>query len=330
MKYRALGTSGLNVSAEGLGCAGMSAYYGQTDEPESVATILRALDMGVNFLDTAETYGHGANEELIGRAIAGRREDVVLATKYGGSVIDGKFVMTRPDQIRNSCDASLRRLGTDYVDLYYGHRIDSTVPIEESVGAVAELVAAGKVRHIGLCEASATTIRRAAKVSPIAAVQCEWSLWTRDAEAEVLPAARESGVGIVAYSPLGRGFLTGKFSSSEEFADGDIRQAMPRFQRENLANNQKIIDQMREMAAEKECTIGQLALAWVLSQGEDVVPIPGTKRRPYLEENIAAVGVQLDADDQAKLAEAASGVVGDRYGSGPTGSPTYGETPLPA
>ena len=276
---------------------GMSAWYGETDEDESIATIHRALDLGLNFLDTADVYGasFGENEQLVGRAIAERRDEVVLATKFGNAVdaAGNRSVNGRPEYVRAAIEASLQRLGLEYVDLYYQHRVDKTVPIEETVGAMAELVAAGKVRHLGLSEASPDTIRRAHAVHPITALQSEYSLWTRDPEDGVLAATRELGIGFVAYSPLGRGFLTGRFHSPDDFADGDFRRYQPRFQGESFERNFDLVERVQELAAEKGVTAGQVALAWVLARGDDVVPIPGTKRRSYLEENIAAADVEL-------------------------------------
>jgi len=303
---RSLGTSGLVVSAEGLGCMGMSEFYGPGDETESVATIRRALDLGVTFLDTADMYGPFLNEELVGRAIAGRRDEVVLATKFGiVRTADPRERSFRGDAayVRQACESSLGRLGVDHIDLYYQHRSDPGVPIEETVGAMAELVAEGKVRFLGLSEASPATLRRASAVHPIAALQSEWSLWSRDIEAEVVPTARELGIGIVAYSPLGRGFLTGDITSPEDFAGGDFRKFQPRFTGDNFTHNLALVDRVRELAAAKGCTAGQLALAWVLSRGDDVVPIPGTKRRSYLEQNAAAADVVLDAADLSAIAE---------------------------
>jgi aryl-alcohol dehydrogenase-like predicted oxidoreductase len=306
---RTLG-QGLEVSAQGLGCMGMSQIYGPTDETESLATIARALELGVTFLDTADVYGLGHNEQLVGRAIAGRRADVVLATKFGivRRPDDNTFrsVNGRPEYVRSACDASLERLGVDHIDLYYQHRADPNVPIEETVGAMAELVAVGKVRHLGLSEAAPDTIRRAQAVHPISALQSEWSLWSRDVEDEEVPAARELGIGIVPYSPLGRGFLTGQIRSPEDLSRGDFRRGTPRFEGENFARNLDVVERVRTIAAEKGVTAGQLALAWVQAQGDDVVPIPGTKRRTYLEENVAALDVQLTADDMAKLEAVAS------------------------
>ena len=326
---RQLGNSGLTVSAEGLGCMGMSQSYGQGDEAESIATIHHALDSGVNFLDTADAYGNGANEELVGRAIAGRRDELVLATKFSISHVDGKSVINgRPGYVHASCDASLRRLQTDHIDLYYQHRVDPTVPIEDTVGAMAELVAAGKVRYLGLSEVSVRSIRRAVTVHPIAALQSEWSLWTRDIENEVLQVARENGIGIVPFSPLGRGFLTGKLTNPDEFGEGDMRRTQPRFQGENFETNLRLVEKVRELAQEKGCTAGQLALAWVMAQGEDVVPIPGTKRRTYLAENIGAMGVDLTAEDLDRLqAITPPGVAaGARYPQ----EHTYGDSPEPS
>jgi aryl-alcohol dehydrogenase-like predicted oxidoreductase len=304
---RALGRSGLVVSAEGLGCMGMSEFYGVGDETESVATIHRALDSGVTFLDTADMYGPYTNEELVGRAISGRRDEVVLATKFGiVRTADPLVRSIRGDAayVREACEASLRRLGVDHVDLYYQHRTDGGVPIEETVGAMAELVAEGKVRYLGLSEAAPDTLRRACAVHPIAALQSEWSLWSRDIEVEVVPVARELGIGIVAYSPLGRGFLTGQITSPDDFPEGDFRKFLPRFTGENFAHNIELVDRVRELASAKGCTPGQLALAWVLSRGDDVVPIPGTKRRTYLDENVAAADVVLDPADLAAIGQA--------------------------
>jgi aryl-alcohol dehydrogenase-like predicted oxidoreductase len=325
---RTLGRDGLVVSSLGLGCMGMSQSYGAADRGESIATIHRALDLGVTFLDTSDVYGDGHNEELVGEAIAGRRDEVQLATKFslsrtpeGKQLIDG-----RPENVRACAEASLRRLKVDVIDLYYQHRVDPRVPIEDTVGAMAELVAEGKVRHLGLSEASAASIRRAAAVHPIAALQSEWSLWTRDLENEVLGTAREHGIGIVPFSPLGRGFLTGAITSPADFEDDDFRKNQPRFQGEAFAANLRLVDAVRELAAEKGVTAGQLALAWVLAQGDDIVPIPGTKRRPYLEENAASAAVQLSADDLSRLAAIAPpGVAeGTRY---PDAGYSYGDSP---
>ena len=302
---RALGRSGLTVSAQGLGCMGMSWAYGPSDQTESIATIHRALDLGVNFFDTANVYGEGRNEELVGRAIAGRRDEVVLATKFGIVPDPGdryaRNVNGRPEHVHESCDASLARLGVDHIDLYYQHRPDTETPIEDTVGAMAELVAAGKVRYLGLSEASADTIRRAAAVHPIAALQSEWSLFSRDVEGPILDACRELGIGLVPYSPLGRGLLTGAVSSLDELADDDFRRTQPRFQGENLDRNLELVGVIRSIATEKGVTPGQVALAWVQGQGDDVVPIPGTKRRRYLEENVAALDVALSADERDRL-----------------------------
>ncbi len=324
---RTLGRDGLVVSTLGLGCMGMSQMYGAADRGESIATVHRALDLGVTFLDTSDVYGDGHNEELVGEAIAERRDEVQLATKFslrrrsGGMEIDG-----RPENVRACAEASLRRLRVDVIDLYYQHRVDPRVPIEDTVGAMAELVRQGKVRHLGLSEASAASIRRAVAVHPIAALQSEWSLWTRDLEAEVLGVAREHGVGIVPFSPLGRGFLTGAIRSPEDFGEDDWRRGHPRFTGEAFAANLRLVDAVRSMAQELGCTSGQLALAWVLGQGGDVVPIPGTKRRSYLEENVGAAAVQLSDDDLARLSQIAPpGVAqGGRYVDS---SYAYGDSP---
>jgi aryl-alcohol dehydrogenase-like predicted oxidoreductase len=320
---RTLG-QGLTVSALGLGCMGMSQHYGPADREESLATIHRALDRGVTFLDTADVYGDGHNEELVGEAIAGRRDEVQLATKFSLSH-SGRRIDGRPENVRARAEASLRRLGVDVIDLYYQHRVDPQVPIEDTVGAMAELVHQGKVRHLGLSEAGAASIRRAAAVHPITALQSEWSLWTRDLEREVLGVAREHGIGIVPFSPLGRGFLTGAITSPADFEEDDFRKDQPRFQGEAFAANLRLVDAVRELAAEKGVTAGQLALAWVLAQGDDVVPIPGTKRRGYLEENMGAAAVRLSDDDLARLQEIAPpGVaVGGRY----AGEHSYGDSP---
>ncbi len=307
----------LTVSALGLGCMGMSEFYGTTDEQTGIDTIRRALDLGVTFLDTADMYGPFTNEQLVGRAIAGRRDEVQLATKFGNERNpDGGWVGINgsPDYVLRACDASLQRLGVDHIDLYYQHRVDRTVPIEETVGAMGELVEAGKVRHLGLSEAGADTIRRAHAVHPITALQTEYSLFTRDLEDEVLPTIRGLGIGLVPYSPLGRGILTGAIGTGS-LEDGDFRSSNPRFQGEALDANLALVEKVREIAAAKGCTPGQLALAWVLAQGEDVVPIPGTKRVRYLEENVGAADVDLTAEDLAALEEAVprDAVVGQRY-----------------
>ena len=316
MDTRTLGQD-LEVSEQGLGCMGMSAFYGTTDEVESTAAIHRALDLGITFLDTADMYGLGRNEELVGRAIAGRRDEVVLATKFGNVVREdgSRGVDGRPEYVHQAFAASQRRLGVDHVDLYYQHRVDKTVPIEETVVAMAELVAAGKVRHLGLSEASPETIRRAHAVHPIAALQTEYSLWTRDPEDGVLDTCRELGIGFVAYSPLGRGFLTGRFRSAGDFDDGDFRAGLPRLQGENLERNLALVARVEELATAKGVTPAQLALAWVLAQGDDVVPIPGTKRRSYLEQNAAASAIELGTDDLEALDEAfpRGAAAGDRY-----------------
>jgi aryl-alcohol dehydrogenase-like predicted oxidoreductase len=319
MRTRTLG-QGLQVSAQGLGCMGMSAWYGATDEAESITTIHRALELGIVFLDTADIYGHamGDNERLVGRAIAGRRDEVVLATKFGNVRHDdgSREINGKPEYIRQAIDRSLERLGVEHVDLYYQHRVDKTVPIEETVGALKELVEAGKVKHVGLSEASAETIRRAHSVHPVSALQSEWSLWTRDPETNgVLATVRELGIGFVAYSPLGRGFLTGRFQSPDDFEEGDFRRNHPRFTGENFQRNLDLVERVQELAAAKGCTPGQLALAWVLSRGDDVVPIPGTKRRSYLEENAAADTVELTPDELADLDAIfpPDAAAGDRY-----------------
>ena len=318
MENRELGRQGLIASAQGLGCMGMSEFYGHADEGEAIATIHRALDLGVNFLDTADMYGPFTNEMLVGRAIAGRRDQVVLATKFGNQRgEDGAYlgINGSPEYVHSACDASLRRLAVDTIDLYYQHRVDQDVPIEETVGAMKELVDAGKVRYLGLSEASPDTIRRAHAVHPISALQTEYSLWTRDPEDQILPTVRELGIGFVAYSPLGRGFLSGRFQSPDDIPEGDFRKSNPRFQGENFRENLELVDRVREIAAEKEATPGQLALAWVMAQGDDVVPIPGTKRRAYLEENVGAVDVELTDDDLRRIDEVApvGAAAGERY-----------------
>ncbi len=308
LPHRTLGRAGLSVSALGLGCMGMSDFYAGRDDAESVATIQRALDLGVDFLDTADMYGPFTNERLVGRAIKGRREEVLVATKFGNErAEDGSFlgVNGRPEYVRKAADGSLQRLGTDYIDLYYQHRVDRTVPIEETVGAMAELVRAGKVRHLGLSEASPPTIRRAVREHPIAALQTEYSLWTRDPEDEVLPTCRELGIGFVAYSPLGRGFLTGRFRTLDDLPPDDYRRNSPRFQGENFQKNLDLVRRVEEIARRKKLTPSQLALAWVLAQGDDIVPIPGTKQRKYLEENLRALDVELTPAELAEIDEVA-------------------------
>ncbi|MFI8763509.1 aldo/keto reductase [Streptomyces sp. NPDC053792] len=307
----------LAVSAQGLGCMGMSHGYGASDDAQSLATLRHALDLGVTLLDTADFYGAGHNEELIGRAVAGRRDEVVLATKFGFANRLGEPTEVRGDAayVRQACEASLRRLGVDHIDLYYQHRVDPRVPIEETVGAMAELVQAGKVRHLGLSEAGPDTVRRAHAVHPIAALQSEWSLWTRDLEAEIAPVCRELGIGLVPFSPLGRGFLTGRYNSVEGLAETDVRRSQPRFADGNLERNLAIVAKLDELAEAKGVTTGQLALAWVQHRGDDVVPIPGTRRQSYLEENLAALAVDLSAEDLAAIEVAAppEQIAGTRY-----------------
>jgi aryl-alcohol dehydrogenase-like predicted oxidoreductase len=317
MKKRTLGPDGPEVAAIGLGCMGMSAFYGATEDDESTRTIHRALELGCNFLDTSDMYGPHTNEELVGRAIAGRREQVFLATKFGIKITPGeppkREIDGSPDYVRSACEGSLTRLKVEHIDLYYQHRVDPRTPIEETVGAMAGLVQEGKIRHIGLSEASAETIRRAHAVHPVTAVQTEYSLWTRDVEDEILPTLKELGIGLVAYSPLGRGFLSGRFASPEELDEGDFRRYGPRFTGENLKHNLLLAERVRELADEKGVTPGQLALACVLHRWEHIVPIPGTKRVSYLEENVAAADVDLSDEEVQRIAEAVPVAAGERY-----------------
>jgi aryl-alcohol dehydrogenase-like predicted oxidoreductase len=318
MEKRKLGTQGLEVSALGLGCMGMSEFYGGRDDAESIDTLEAALDLGITFWDTADMYGVGRNEELVGQVLRNHRQQVILATKFGNvRSADGQYlgINGRKEYVREACDASLRRLGVDHIDLYYQHRVDPSTPIEETVAAMADLVKEGKVRYLGLSEASAETLRRAQTVHPIAALQTEYSLWSRDVEEDILPTCRELGIGFVAYSPLGRGFLTGQFRTFEDLPEDDYRRHSPRFQGENFTKNLQLVDKIQEIASRKGCSAAQLALAWLLARGSDIVPIPGTKKTTYLRENAAATELKLTSEELASIEDIApKGVaVGDRY-----------------